>query len=83
MVLLITIIQAARRTTAAEWLTHQAAVALTAATATAQAVVRQAAQAALVVVAAAVEAEASAAAVPEVAAAEAEATWADVVEMKH
>ena len=68
------ITQAALRATAAEWLTHLAAV------------VHQAlAQAALVAVAVAVEAEASAAAVPEVAAAEAavEVAWADAVEMKH
>ena len=72
----------ARRATAAEWLTHLAAVVLAAATATAQAVVHQA-QAAGVAVAAAVEAEASAAAVPEVVAAEAavEVAWADAVEI--
>ena len=80
------ITQAARRATAAEWLTHLAAVVLAAAIATAQAVVHQAlAQAALVAVAVAVEAEASAAAVPEVAAAEeaaVEVAWADAVEIK-
>ena len=70
------ITQAALRATAAEWLTHLAAV------------VHQAlaqAQAAGVAVAVAVEAEASAAAVPEVVAAEAavEVAWADAVEMKH
>ena len=79
------ITQAARRATAAEWLTHLAAVVLAAAIATAQAVVHQAlAQVALVAVAVAVEAEASAAAVPEVAAAEAavEVAWADAVDIK-
>ena len=69
------ITQAALRATAAEWLTHLAAV------------VHQAlAQVALVAVAVAVEVEASAAAVPEVAAAEeaaVEVAWADAVEMKH
>ena len=74
----------ARRATAAEWLTHLAAVVLAAATATAQAVVHQAlAQAAGVAVAVVVEADASAAAVPEVAAAEAavEVAWADAVKI--
>jgi hypothetical protein len=78
---------AARRATAAEWLTHLAAVVQAAAIATAQAVVHQAiAQVALVAVAVAVEAEASAAAVPEVAAAEeaaVEVAWADAVDIKH
>jgi hypothetical protein len=77
---------AVHQATAAEWLTHLAAVVLAAAIATAQAVVHQAiAQVALVAVAVAVEAEASAAAVPEVAAEEAavEVAWADDVDIKH